>query len=650
MFSGYWSAVCEKGQMQDSILICDSSGLDSLKMISHTYQHEPNTGFDKIQDALNIQSILRIEDVGSGRKSISTTSDKVSFLLSGLLPDHEAKIQNILCSNAFTECHVFTGISEEGLVQMGKCEEGYFANFQATLKDWLRMGQAEADAKKASSKKLKIAKSSVQYAPIISPLSENLFFVPYASTLFPLLSFDEQTSFDDLPSDSQKQAEILSQTIIDVLSHLNFHSSFFAMGKTSEIIGKKIMELYQQPSEPESHASVIIIDRTLDLVSPCLHSDNLFDQLYSFFPRKAPFSIDLGLRLDPLFPPDFNLSQVMPDITGSLALTGNGEAAQEAYKMRNFLINDNSKGTLNSLKKMIIEIAAKEKLQVKAPKGIGKVTANNIIEMLESFPVNSAPFFRHLSFLQYVVAILEGFQLKTKYRWDEISGIEKVLLMSSSEDQSFLEQLTELAEKDEKNQFGPKEIVILSVLCYSLFGDSLEEEGDNASLLYSFYQAIKKLISKSEGNENSISISAEEKGNHIVERLNLIKKARSSLRHYNSLLNQEDEEPEAGFKGLIEKILLDIYQQNEAASADLVHIQSTQNQSGFFKGFSQYLTKGKMRISVDDDSFIVLFVVGGITFHEIHALNSLAAQHNSKIIIGSTNILTPDDVYTRVFL
>ena len=75
------------------------------------------------------------------------TSEKISFLLSGFLPDHEGKLQEILCSGAFTECTVFTGISEAMLVKLGKCDEGYFLGLMVKLKDWLRQGQTDAETK-----------------------------------------------------------------------------------------------------------------------------------------------------------------------------------------------------------------------------------------------------------------------------------------------------------------------------------------------------------------------------------------------------------------------------------------------------------------------------------------------------------------------
>ena len=75
------------------------------------------------------------------------STEKISFLLSGFLPDHEHKIQDILCSGTYTECTVFTGIAEAMLVKLGKCDEGYFLGLTVKIKDWLRQGQTDADAK-----------------------------------------------------------------------------------------------------------------------------------------------------------------------------------------------------------------------------------------------------------------------------------------------------------------------------------------------------------------------------------------------------------------------------------------------------------------------------------------------------------------------
>src|SRR5689334_10314815 len=62
----------------------------------------------------------------------------------------------------------------------------------------------------------------------------------------------------------------------------------FSLGDTSKVIGKLMMDmssLYDVGRNKRS-AGLLIVDRTVDLLTPCFHGDSFLDRMLSSLPRK----------------------------------------------------------------------------------------------------------------------------------------------------------------------------------------------------------------------------------------------------------------------------------------------------------------------------------------------------------------------------
>jgi len=49
------------------------------------------------------------------------------------------------------------------------------------------------------------------------------------------------------------------------------------------------------------------------------------------------------------------------------------------------------------------------------------------------------------------------------------------------------------------------------------------------------------------------------------------------------------------------------------------------------------------------DNLIILFVIGGITCNEVKEIRDVVSKTGGSIIIGSTNIASPDRAYDALF-
>jgi len=593
------------------------------------------------------------------------TTEKISFLVSGFLPEYEDKIMRVLISGSYSECSVFCGVSEALLIRLGKASESYFPSLTASIKDWLRQGQAEVESRASPSspaavaaagaaapvtagKRVSIAKVTISFSPLlVSPLGDSGFFVPSCAGFFPALGDDAPTGKDhtELSLSSQRHVDLASAALAEMLGQRNWHSYFFSLGPTAELVGRRLSEVYQQPAQPGSHASVLLIDRTLDLVGPCLHTDHLLDQMFSTVPRKTAFSIDLSINLDPLLHPGSDQAMLLPDISGTLSTAGT--TSEELQRLQRALLEEHSRGALTAVKKALVDIATKEKLAMKAPKGLGKVTLPQLCEMMEAFSSSSPAFSKHLPILQLVSAVIQTLKTREADKWEELMGVEKMLMATLTEGESVLQQLCELIQGDDGGpRFTLNQILILGVLVYSLLGEEDFAATEGAAEA-AFREAVQRVLSRADGSEE-ITLAAREKTEHIFAKLQGVHKGRAGLATYKSLVDREGESP---YVPLVRRVVEDLFDEAKGDIPDIVQAHPPENvqQKGFLSSFSQYLVKGKAR--PDARAVLVVFVIGGITCNEIKdVLEVVSRNKNEQILIGGTDIITPKEVYSSVFL
>jgi len=93
---------------------------------------------------------------------------------------------------------------------------------------------------------------------------------------------------------TQGELTMVIQGLAAFLSLLNIKEDVYALGSTSRVICEKLMAAPRHNSstarEPRS-ASLIVIDRTLDLARVCMHnSDNLMERVFALLPHATHFT------------------------------------------------------------------------------------------------------------------------------------------------------------------------------------------------------------------------------------------------------------------------------------------------------------------------------------------------------------------------
>ncbi|XP_020245679.1 sec1 family domain-containing protein MIP3 isoform X2 [Asparagus officinalis] len=143
---------------------------------------------------------------------------------------------------------------------------------------------------------------SVHHFPMMMcPVSPRVFVFPSGGTVseaclandledsfspgLPSISTGQPTDGEDVPSGATLTANFL----YELAAKMDLKLEIFSLGDTSKIIGKMLTDmssLYEVGRRNKKSAGLLLIDRTLDLLTPCCHGDSFLDRILSSVPRR----------------------------------------------------------------------------------------------------------------------------------------------------------------------------------------------------------------------------------------------------------------------------------------------------------------------------------------------------------------------------
>lgn len=155
------------------------------------------------------------------------------------------------------------------------------------------LGQVEPRGKRLS--------VTVCHFPMIfSPISSRTFVLPSEGTIAEsyLSNHREDSLSPGLPSISTGKPfdgdevppglTLTAQFLYHLANKMDLKLDIFSLGDTSRAIGKLMMDMSSlyDVGRNKSSAGLLIVDRTIDLLTPCLHGDSFLDRMLSSLPRK----------------------------------------------------------------------------------------------------------------------------------------------------------------------------------------------------------------------------------------------------------------------------------------------------------------------------------------------------------------------------
>jgi hypothetical protein len=373
---------------------------------------------------------------------------RVAFILSSPIPVYLAQIRRLLLSHAWDACLVLSGVSEGAHAALAelpyprdKSEEdtgvepndvvnfwnearnaggqwerdagdAYFSGVETRLARWMLEGRSDDEEPDVS----------VLHFPAatFANITDRLFLLPNAH-LFPLLDPARFLSSTDpklgnLSPSLQRRVTLTASSLSDFLDALGVQDHVYSAGATSDLVARVLTSRFATTTRRRASktASLVLVDKTMDLLPAVSHSENLFDQIVRAFG-----GLDVAVPTDlTSFPEKLPLSHSLEP--GKLSV------------LSSFLSHP-ARENLARLRKKLADATGSGKMPV-------KVTAAQISRLLASFKGDEELLMKHAGAVEIGAVVERALHAGN----EEAQAAEKILLLALEQgDEDAAEQAVE---------------------------------------------------------------------------------------------------------------------------------------------------------------------------------------------------------------
>ncbi|XP_067662541.1 sec1 family domain-containing protein 2-like [Haliotis asinina] len=508
-----------------------------------------------------------------------------------------------------------------------------------------------------------------------------LFITPAFSQVFPLLETDVQhiqlqyntthkvkgdkASFNSLseiechhlPKALQITFKRLACCFHALLSDLGVREDLYSVGHTSRLLATEI-ENYPpakiRRKNVSNRASVVLIDRTLDLASPAGHQlDTLLDKITSVLPSLPRHNADVMVDMTPLCSIVKDAKNVI--VPGSLA---SGSFSSQPTHLQN-LVFGKHKECLMAVNRRLVEAATSEKLPVNLAGKPGRVTAEQLDTTLNLFKGNYAAIESHLDTLQVAMATSQALKHQDTARHDNLLSTEKNLIQLVGDDSSagglshiltLLKGQLQLPANQRSHSLD--DVLMVLTFLYSLSGgdcgdEELEVQDQLVEAILAEKSDLPPVIHSVVGDTVSGSI-VRDLLEDVWSKLEAVGAAREDLKNFQSILEPSTAISPASMKPLLKTVVEQIFSPDKPELTDL-EFKSSGLKDFLKSGFGLFMNVSKPRPS--DHPLLLVFVVGGVTATEVKQVRDVVDKMklDKQVVIGSTRLLRGTDVLQSIF-
>ncbi|XP_059301283.1 sec1 family domain-containing protein MIP3 isoform X1 [Lycium ferocissimum] len=421
------------------------------------------------------------------------------------------------------ECTVkeSTSAEDEGWSQLTTSEEEIL-NFSSVASAEKLYEDSVIDRREDVRKKFKV---SVHHFPLVlCPFSPRCFVLPSEGSVaeaYLSAEHDNSLSFGLPPistgttadgEDVPPGATLTAQFLYHLAAKMDLKLEIFSLGDTSKTVGKLLTDmssLYDVGRRKRS-AGLLLIDRTLDLLTPCCHGDSLVDRMLSSLPHRERMSslsqakssqsqvklgptylqrspltvqipLDNFLREDTSSPDNFKLvesveaflrgwnsrdaTSQMADLVNLSAKLGGDMSLQDFQSdllCGSFVSTENFHGTqyLEAIlerrtkdgavliKKWLQESLRRENISLTAKIRPGYASKSDLQPMIKALAKSQLSLAKNKGIIQLAAAALFALDESHSAKWDAFNSAEKILNVNAGDtSQSLAAQISDLINK-----------------------------------------------------------------------------------------------------------------------------------------------------------------------------------------------------------
>lgn len=420
---------------------------------------------------------------------------------------------------------------------------------------WLQLTPRESDTPK--SQPFSTSKDTYDGGPklmayvhhfplILCPFSPKFFVLPSEGSISEAyLSGDQENSISSgLPplstgtfhdgEDIPPGVALTAQFLYHLTTKMDLKLEIFSLGDLSRSVGKLITDMSSlyDVGRRKKPAGLLLIDRTVDLLTPCCHGDTLIDRIFSSIPRRtrtpsgpkgtrsrptnllrSPLDLQIPLTeiLQEIPPKDLHLLQTIePFLQGwsnTNQLSGNLCSSEIELLSGSLISTENFNGTpfLESIldkrtkegttliKKWLQETIRKEKISVntKIPPGFER--------LIKSLSKNESTFTRNKGIIQLAAATSHAMTEKNRAKWDSFISAEKILAINATDTtQNLSSQMCDIINKsltrEPESLISIEDALLLTITGYILAGENFPTSSSTGPFSWQEEHFLKEAI------------------------------------------------------------------------------------------------------------------------------------------------------------
>lgn len=381
-------------------------------------------------------------------------------------------------------------------------------------------GVSSVDEDNSKHREQKLVVSVLHFPMMYCSLSPNFFVLPSGGSVaqaslsaehehslspgLPPLSTGVASDGEDVPG-----ATLTAHFLYYLASKMDLKLEIFSFGDQSKTVGRILSDmssLYDVGRRKRS-VGLLLIDRTLDLLTPCSHTDSFFDRVFSALPRRerSPIStharssqaqakpitrvqrspLDVRIPLNNVFDKDsgadnFQLLQSIEAFLHGWNSSSSDSKIQDLIDLSSKLQDDKSSKSIGYMfdgsfmaaesfhgtpyleavigrrmkdgavlvKKWLQETLRKENISVNVKARPGSATKSELEPMIKALATSDSSLLRNKGIIQLAAATLAALDDLHSDKWNAFISAEKMLHVSAGDtSQSLAAQIGDLINK-----------------------------------------------------------------------------------------------------------------------------------------------------------------------------------------------------------
>ncbi|XP_077286035.1 sec1 family domain-containing protein 2-like [Arctopsyche grandis] len=489
-------------------------------------------------------------------------------------------------------------------------------------------------------------------------ITNNIFITPVFSKLYPKFGhglFPTQTSMLDLHSlllDDKNEVRRLASSIDSFLEYLGVKEDIFYLGPFSSVLAGVLEHLPSgtRRKNASGQASIVFIDRTLDICGVTTHSSNsVLDKLMTLLPRFPGHSTDLAVDISPLCEADMVTITDDVHLSPGCIVHVDNESNRQNFE---YFVNKTQTEVMFGLYSKLMRIN-----NMSPGKFPPRVTAQNLEKLISTYKGNYKIIEANSGLLQQSLGIVQALKSPDVQQIDLLMCLEKQVLQSittSRDSTSVLSQISHIIKSWKQRGLSLERLLSLLVYIYSLAGGYItfseaQEKTLHESLSTAIYENKNNITSCFESLDDAIHCKedADFLTDFIINRLKDLSKLRDNLTRYKSVINVIDKVSPSEYKGVLQQLIGDIVDIRRPDMPDL-KCRTAGLKDFLLSGFNILMSttsKNAQNISKHpfDNPLVIIYVIGGITAEECFKIHRdiMISGTDINVIIGSTSLVNP---------